>query len=153
MTEKICSKQDDGILVIPTAPGPAKLESKESHSKEYLIQATTLSSLATMSGCCQVNLPISFLGTCKFGMHIILTTLSFFLSFQVAVPLGFHEKCPVSLSLLARHGGDRFLLDTVQSMYTCLQEQLDTASKPKVSSKAVTNEESANVAKEKVDPK
>ncbi|XP_047950087.1 outer envelope protein 64, chloroplastic-like [Salvia hispanica] len=112
--------KDDGILVIPTAPGPAKLESKESHSKEYLIQATTLSSLATMSGCC-----------------------------QVAVPLGFHEKCPVSLSLLARHGGDRFLLDTVQSMYTCLQEQLDTASKPKVSSKAVTNEESANVAKEK----
>ncbi|KAG6424318.1 hypothetical protein SASPL_114733 [Salvia splendens] len=115
--------KDDGILVIPTAPGPAKLESKESYSKEYLIQATTLSSLATMSGCC-----------------------------QVAVPMGFHEMCPVSLSLLARHGGDRFLLDTVQSMYTCLQEQLDTASKPKVSSKTVTNEESANVAKEKVDP-
>ncbi|KAL1553920.1 Outer envelope protein 64, chloroplastic [Salvia divinorum] len=113
--------KDDGILVIPTAPGPPpKLEAKESYSKEYLIQATTLSSLASMSGCC-----------------------------QVAVPLGVHEKCPVSLSLLARHGGDRFLLDTLQSMYTSLQEQLDAASKPKVSSKANTNEESANVTKEK----
>ncbi|XP_042002419.1 outer envelope protein 64, chloroplastic-like [Salvia splendens] len=113
--------KDDGILVIPTAPGPPpKLEARESYSKEYLIQATTLSSVASMSGCC-----------------------------QVAVPLGVHEKCPVSLSLLARHGADRFLLDTLQSMYTSLQEQLDTASKPKVSSKAMTNEESANVAKEK----
>ncbi|XP_057767406.1 outer envelope protein 64, chloroplastic [Salvia miltiorrhiza] len=113
--------KDDGILVIPTAPGPPpKLEAKENFSKEYLIQATTLSSLASMSGCC-----------------------------QVAVPLGVHEKCPFSLSLLARHGGDRFLLDTLQSMYTSLQEQLDTASKPKVSSKAMTNEESADVAKEK----
>ncbi|XP_047954594.1 outer envelope protein 64, chloroplastic-like isoform X1 [Salvia hispanica] len=113
--------KDDGILVIPTALGPPpKLEAKENYSKEYLIQATTLSSVASMSGCC-----------------------------QVAVPLGIHEKCPVSLSLLARHGADRFLLDTLQSMYTSLQEQLDTASKPKVSSKAMTNEESANIAKEK----
>lgn len=66
--------------------------------------------------------------------------------------MGVHEKCPVSLSLLARHGSDRFLLDTLQSVYTSLQEQLDTALKPKVSSKTLTNEESADVAKEKVNP-
>lgn len=69
------------------------------------------------------------------------------------MPVGLHEKCPVSLSLLARHGGDRFLLDTLQSMYTSLQEQLDTALKPKVLSKSLTNEESADIAKEKVNPK
>lgn len=47
--------QDDGILVIPTSINlPPKLESKEIYSEEYMIQATTLSSLATMSGCCQV---------------------------------------------------------------------------------------------------
>lgn len=68
------------------------------------------------------------------------------------MPVGVHEKCPISLSLLARHGGDRFLLDTLQSMYTSLQEQLDAALKPKVSSKSMTNEESADVAKEKVNP-
>ncbi|KAH6763413.1 translocon at the outer membrane of chloroplasts 64-III [Perilla frutescens var. hirtella] len=113
--------KDDGILVIPTATDPPpKLEAKEIFSEEYLIQASTLSSVASLSGCC-----------------------------QVAVPLGVHEKCPVSLSLLARHGGDRFLLDTLQVMYASLQEQVDTASKPNVSSKAMTNEESADMAKEK----
>lgn len=113
--------KDDGILVIPTATDPPpKLEAKEILSEEYVIQATTLSSVASMSGCC-----------------------------QVAVPFGVHEKCPVSLSLLARHGGDRFLLDTLQSMYTSLQELVDTASKPEVSSKAMTNEASADMAKEK----
>ncbi|KAL0380167.1 UNVERIFIED_CONTAM: Outer envelope protein 64, chloroplastic [Sesamum angustifolium] len=68
---------------------------------------------------------------------------------KVAVPLGVYEKCPVSLSLLARHGGDRFLLDTLQTVYGSLQEQADTAGKPKSSSKAVTQETSAEMAKEK----
>lgn len=58
MPEKKCIEQDDGILVIPTSIGlPPKLEAKEIYSEEYLIQATTLSSLASMSGCCQVIIP------------------------------------------------------------------------------------------------
>ncbi|KAL8474686.1 hypothetical protein ACS0TY_031215 [Phlomoides rotata] len=113
--------KDDGILVIPTSFDlPPKLNAKEIYSEEYLIRATTLSSLASMSGCC-----------------------------QVAVPLGVHEKCPVSLSLLARHGGDRFLLDTLQTMYASLQEHADTTATPKSSNKAMTNESSADMAKEK----
>ncbi|KAK6127746.1 hypothetical protein DH2020_038522 [Rehmannia glutinosa] len=68
---------------------------------------------------------------------------------KVALPVGVHEKCPVSLSLLARHGGDRFLLDTLQTVYASFQEQADTAAKPKSSSKAVTQETSAEMAKEK----
>lgn len=48
--------QDDGILVIPTvANPPPKLGSKEISSEDYLIRASTLMSLASMSGCCQVN--------------------------------------------------------------------------------------------------
>ncbi|KAL3639436.1 Outer envelope protein 64, chloroplastic [Castilleja foliolosa] len=113
--------KDDGILVIPTSSDPpAKLGAKEIFSEEYIIRTSTLSSLASMSGCC-----------------------------QVALPLGVHEKCPVSLSLLARHGGDRFLLDTLQTVYASFQEQADTATKPKSASKAVTQETSAELAKEK----
>ncbi|XP_073295578.1 translocon at the outer membrane of chloroplasts 64-like [Primulina huaijiensis] len=112
--------KDEGILVIPTTiDPPTKFGAKEIMSEEYLIQTSTLSSLASMSGCC-----------------------------QVAMPLGVYDKCPVSISLLARHGGDRFLLDTLQTMYTSLQEQVDIASKSK-SSTVVTQEASAEMAKEK----
>lgn len=72
------------------------------------------------------------------------------LSFQVTIPLGFYDKCPVSVSLIARHGGDRFLLDVLQTMYTTLQEQADIASKTQSSRNVVSKEESAEIAKEKV---
>ncbi|CAA0828601.1 Outer envelope protein 64- chloroplastic [Striga hermonthica] len=116
--------KDDGILVIPTSfDPPAKLGAKEIYTEEYVIRTSSLSSLASMSGCC-----------------------------QVALPLGVHEKCPVSLSLLARHGDDRFLLDALHSIYASFQELADTAVKPKSSSNAVTLETSAEMAKEKVNP-
>lgn len=54
------------------------------------------------------------------------------------------------MSFLARHGGDRFLLDTVQSMYTSLKEQADIVTATK-STKTVSQEQSAEMAKEKVD--
>lgn len=64
--------------------------------------------------------------------------------------MGFHDKSPVSVSLIARNGGDRFLLDTVSAMYATLQEQADIASKSKLTRNAVTQEDSAEIAKEKV---
>lgn len=70
--------------------------------------------------------------------------------FQVTLPLGYHEKCPVSVSLIARHGADRFLLDTVQTMYHSLQEQVDAVAKLKPSRNVVNQEQSAEMAKEKV---
>ncbi|GER43745.1 glutamyl-tRNA(Gln) amidotransferase subunit A [Striga asiatica] len=113
--------KDDGILVIPTSfDPPAKLGAKEISTEEYVIRASSLSSLASMSGCC-----------------------------QVVLPFGVHERCPISLSLLARHGGDRFLLDTLHSLYASFQEEADTAVKPKSSAKALTQETSAEMAKEK----
>ncbi|THG18681.1 hypothetical protein TEA_022490 [Camellia sinensis var. sinensis] len=113
--------KDDGILVIPTnADPPPKLGHREILSEDRLSRAFSLLSLASMSGCCQVT-----------------------------VPLGFYDKCPVSVSLVARHGGDRFLLDTVQTMYASLQEQADIISKSKLSTNAISQETSAEIAKEK----
>ncbi|XP_054818295.1 translocon at the outer membrane of chloroplasts 64 [Prosopis cineraria] len=113
--------KDEGVLVIPTvADFPPKLGGKEILSEEYQSRAFSLLSIASISGCCQVS-----------------------------IPLGIHDKCPLSVSLIARHGGDRFLLDTVQAIYTTLQEQAEAAAKTKPSSNVVSQEKSAEIAKEK----
>lgn len=64
--------------------------------------------------------------------------------------MGSYDNCPVSVSLIARHGGDRFLLDTLHSMYASLQEQADLVAKSKSSRNTLSREESAEIAKEKV---
>ncbi|CAA3029490.1 outer envelope 64, chloroplastic [Olea europaea subsp. europaea] len=111
----------DGILVIPTsAYPPPKFGAKEILSEDYLIKTSALSSLACMSGCC-----------------------------QVAIPLGFEDKCPISVSLLAGHGSDRFLLDTLITVHATLQEEFVVATKSKTSNNAVTQEASAELAKDK----
>ncbi|KAG7578216.1 Amidase signature (AS) superfamily [Arabidopsis thaliana x Arabidopsis arenosa] len=113
--------KDDGILVVPTMPAvPPKLGSKEITSEDYQNRASSLLSIASISGCCQVT-----------------------------VPLGHHEKCPVSVSFIGRHGGDRFLLDTVQTMYASLQEYSSIVADPKSAKKTISKEESAEIAKEK----
>ncbi|KAI5568769.1 hypothetical protein BDE02_12G035300 [Populus trichocarpa] len=112
--------KDDGILVVPTmAYLPPKLDGKEILSEEYKSSSFSLLSIASLSGCCQVT-----------------------------VPLGYYDKCPVSVSLIARHGNDRFLLDTLQTMYASLQEQAETHVKSK-SRNTDSGENSAEMAKEK----
>ncbi|KAJ6387335.1 hypothetical protein OIU78_017119 [Salix suchowensis] len=66
----------------------------------------------------------------------------------VTVPLGYYDMCPVSVSLIARHGNDRFLLDTLQIMYASLQEQAETYVKSK-SRNTDMQGNSAEMAKEK----
>ncbi|XP_010549063.1 PREDICTED: outer envelope protein 64, chloroplastic [Tarenaya hassleriana] len=113
--------KDDGVLVIPTTPSiPPKLGSKEITSEEYQNRAASLLSIASISGCCQAT-----------------------------VPVGHHEKCPVSVSFIARHGGDRFLLDTVETMYASMQEQASIVANSKSSRKTMSQEESAEISKEK----
>ncbi|XP_016477976.1 translocon at the outer membrane of chloroplasts 64-like [Nicotiana tabacum] len=113
--------KDDGILVIPTvAEPPPKIGAKEIQSEDYQIRSCSFSSIASMSGGC-----------------------------QVCVPMGFHDKCPASVSFVARQGGDRFLLDTIQSMYASLQEQAEVATKSSTSGNAISKEASAEMAKEK----
>ncbi|XP_057446926.1 translocon at the outer membrane of chloroplasts 64-like [Lotus japonicus] len=113
--------KDEGILVIPTvANPPPKLGGKEIISEDYRSNALSLLSIASISGCC-----------------------------QVAIPFGFYDKCPVSVSLIARQGGDRFLLDTLQTMYSTIQEQVEIAAETKLSRNVITQEQSAEIAKEK----
>lgn len=66
------------------------------------------------------------------------------------MPAGFHDKCPISVSFVARQGGDRFLLDTIQTIYADLQEQAELATKSSASGNALSKETSAEMAKEKV---
>lgn len=61
-----------------------------------------------------------------------------------------YENCPVSVSLIARYGGDRFLLDTIQTMHASLKQKADEAGNSKSSADVVTKEASAEIAKEKV---
>lgn len=46
-----------------------------------------------------------------------------FTFFQVSIPLGMHDNLPVSVSLLAKHGEDHFLLDLARSLHGPLKEQ------------------------------
>ncbi|GMY39049.1 outer envelope protein 64, mitochondrial, partial [Fagus crenata] len=87
--------KEDGILVVPTvADPPLKLKTKKGLSAEFHDRIFMLSSIASMSGCCQVT-----------------------------IPLGSHNDCPISVSFITFHGADKFLLDTVLDMYSTLQEQ------------------------------
>nr|XP_043612957.1 translocon at the outer membrane of chloroplasts 64 [Erigeron canadensis] len=113
--------KDDGVLVIPTfSSPPPKVGSKELSSEDYLMSEFSLMGLASMSGCCQVT-----------------------------IPLGLYQNYPVSVSLIARHGGDLFLLDTLQTMHASLLKKADEAGKSKLSDDVVTKEASADIAKEK----
>uniref|UniRef100_A0A5B6YTA3 Amidase domain-containing protein n=1 Tax=Davidia involucrata TaxID=16924 RepID=A0A5B6YTA3_DAVIN len=92
--------KDDGVLVIPTAADPPlKLNSKKGLSAEFHDRAFALLCIASMSGCCQAT-----------------------------IPLGKHDDSPVSVSFIAFHGADKFLLDTVLDIYSSLQEQVSLVS-------------------------
>ncbi|KAI6684860.1 hypothetical protein NL676_030773 [Syzygium grande] len=92
---------DFGILAIPTVPGPPpKLQTDVSSLKVYGAKAFRLLSIASVSGFCQVS-----------------------------IPMGLHDNLPISISLLAKHGADGFLLDLVETLYESLQEQAEIAEK------------------------
>ncbi|KAH9658189.1 Outer envelope protein 64 [Citrus sinensis] len=92
--------KDDKILVIPTVSDPPlKLNTKKTYSAEFHDRTLVLSSIGSMSGCC-----------------------------QVAIPIGKYNEHPISISFITYHGGDKFLLDTVLDLYDSLQEQVNIAS-------------------------
>lgn len=51
--------------------------------------------------------------------------------------------------MMARHGGDRFLLDTVRTMYPTLQEEVKIASSTQLTTTINGKMEAADIAKEK----
>lgn len=87
----------DSLLVMPSTPSLPPL--KEAKGKELEIfesRALSMLSLASMSGCCQVT-----------------------------VPLGSARGIPISVSVLARHGGDMFLLESLMELNARIQMEVD----------------------------
>ncbi|KAB5574345.1 hypothetical protein DKX38_001539 [Salix brachista] len=113
--------KDNGILVIPTvADPPWKLNSKKRDTVESHNRALILSSIASMSGCCQVT-----------------------------IPLGKNDGCPISVSFITFHGGDKFLLDTLLDMYSSLKEQINFVSSPAPLQDTNKNIDDSELLKEK----
>ncbi|XP_012493074.1 amidase 1 isoform X1 [Gossypium raimondii] len=93
--------KDEGILVLPTVPGdPPKLQMDLASLEVFRARAFSLLSIAGVSGFCQVS-----------------------------IPLGMHNNLPVSISLLAKHGSDAFLLNLVEALYDTIQEEAGFAEK------------------------
>ncbi|GMY20041.1 amidase 1-like [Fagus crenata] len=92
---------DFGVLAIPTVLGhPPKLQSDSTTLEVLGVKAFSLLSIAGVSGFCQVS-----------------------------IPLGLYDNLPVSISLLAKHGSDGFLLNLVEILYDTLQEEVGIAEK------------------------
>jgi len=62
---------------------------------------------------------------------------------QANIPVGEYNNVPVAVSLLAKRGSDKFLLDSVLAFYPTIQEEVKA-----VSDRSST--EAAELAKEKV---
>ncbi|MCO5599228.1 hypothetical protein L7F22_053328 [Adiantum nelumboides] len=88
----------DGLLVVPTVPGPPPMAHiKDSSQLDLDDKVSVLASLASMSGCCQVS-----------------------------IPLAKYDGCPSAVSLIARHGADRFLLEATRKLFSALQAEPET---------------------------
>eukprot|EP00257_Ricinus_communis_P013232 XP_015570624.1 amidase 1 isoform X1 [Ricinus communis] len=97
--------EEFGIIAIPTVPGvPPKLNTDPTTLEIFRAKAFSLLSITGVSGFCQVLLSCSF--------------------YCVSIPLGMHDGLPVSISLLAKHGSDVFLLNVVETLYDTLQEEV-----------------------------
>lgn len=113
--------KEDGILVIPTvSDAPPKMTKKKYLSTEFQDRTFALLSIASMSGCCQVS-----------------------------IPLGKHDNFPFSVSFIASHGYDKFLLDTMLDMYASLQEEAKNASSLSPSPDISSDLDAAELLKEK----
>uniref|UniRef100_A0ACD5Y437 Uncharacterized protein n=1 Tax=Avena sativa TaxID=4498 RepID=A0ACD5Y437_AVESA len=91
--------KEDGILAIPTVPGaPPRLCTEAVALENFRARAFSLLSVAGLSGVCQIS-----------------------------IPLGTRDGVPVSVSLLARHGADRFLVGVAQELYEALRDEAAAA--------------------------
>ncbi|TKY52096.1 Amidase 1 [Spatholobus suberectus] len=87
--------EDFGAVMIPTVAGPPpKLQTELSGLKDFSTKTFSLMSIAGVSGCCQVSMP---LGMCC--------------------------DLPISISFVAKHRADGFLLSLVKSIYDNIKEQ------------------------------
>lgn len=88
--------KNDAVMVMPTVPDiPPKLNTKSEALEEFRNRAFDLICVSGMSGCCQASIPV-----------------------------GEYENVPVAVSLLAKRGSDKFLLDSVCTFYPIIQEEV-----------------------------
>ncbi|KAL5226274.1 hypothetical protein ABZP36_014539 [Zizania latifolia] len=91
--------KDHGILAIPSVPGPPpKVGMEAAPLENFRARAFSLLSIAGLSGFCQVS-----------------------------IPLGTRNGVPVSVSLMARHDADHFLLNVAQELYETLVQEATKA--------------------------
>lgn len=113
--------KEGGVLVLPTVGDPpVKRNSRKHMSAEFHDRALVLCSISSMSGCCQAT-----------------------------VPLGENDGCPTSVSFIASHGADRFLLDTVLDCYSPVRDHLSLASKSMPPEDANGDMDASELLKEK----
>lgn len=118
----IISFQNFGVLAIPTVPGPPpKLNTDISELYDFRAKAFSLLTIAAVSGVCQV-LSLFLSKKLKQPLWCFFFWLS---NLQVSIPLGLYDGLPVSISLLAKHGSDGFLLNVVDSLYSTLKEEVE----------------------------
>lgn len=92
--------KNDTIMVMPTVPDiPPKLNTKAEALEEFRSRAFDLICVSGMSGCCQASIPV-----------------------------GEYNNVPVAVSLLAKRGSDKFLLDSVLAFYPTIQEEVKATS-------------------------
>ncbi|XP_058743445.1 amidase 1-like [Vicia villosa] len=85
---------DFGVIMLPTVSGPPpKLKTSPSELKEFNEKAFMLQTIAGLSGGCQIS-----------------------------IPLGMYDNLPISISLVAKHGADGFLLSLVESICDSMKE-------------------------------
>ncbi|KAG0563158.1 hypothetical protein M758_8G008300 [Ceratodon purpureus] len=112
--------KSDALLLMPTIPDlPPKLDTKAEKLEVFRNRTLDLICVSGMSGCCQVTMPV-----------------------------GEHNNVPMAVSLLARQGSDRFLLDTVLALYSSIQEE-DQDDVDQHSTLSNGNSDAAELAKEK----
>ncbi|KAB1202220.1 Amidase 1 [Morella rubra] len=68
--------------------------------------------------------PMEAIRTRAYSLHSIAGVSGFC---QVSIPLGLYDNLPVSISLLAKHGSDGFLLNLVETLYNALKEDVGIA--------------------------
>ncbi|KAJ4957140.1 hypothetical protein NE237_013923 [Protea cynaroides] len=91
--------EEFGILALPTVPGPPyKLQTDAVTLENFRARSFSLLSIAGNAGFCQVS-----------------------------IPLGTYDNLPVSVSLVAKHGADSFLLNLVEQLHGSLKEQIEIA--------------------------
>lgn len=72
------------------------------------------------------------------------------IEFQAAIPFGEHDNYPVSVSFIASHGSDNFLLHTVRDVYSSLEEEVSMASNASDLPETNVSIDASELLKEKV---